>query len=631
MATTPAANTIRTENIPIYRSSVIGDYDLRNTIDFRPRMADTATPNATLGSAPENPNTIEEIERPGNGITFPVPVKTFITDFQYWQGKKIRVICDFDGKIRQVEGAYADNPILPVEPEKCMTLATIELPPFPCLGPTAAKLAGRSDLGARVSQVAHKRFTMKDISTLETRIKNLEYYASLNLLETYAKDQTITNASGTDRFKNGILVDPFTGHNVGAVLDPDYKISVDPVKKHARPFFSLENISLKTHTDIGAANATTTLAQTGRTISLPYEVVPFREQGQASQTENLTAELTFHWFGDMSLTPDIDNFVATDVQPAVTKNFDGNYDAWENMANAWGTQWGDWENSGAANVVSTVSQELSTFGTNNQGQGTSNNSLFTTTTTSQAQTRTGVGIDISASTQTQSLGESVVDVSFAPFMREVNVVFNCIRLKPDTVVYPFFDGEDVSGSVTNSAGTLGGTLTTDAQGVVFGQFLIPSGQFRTGVKVFKLTSDENNNDSLSRTSSTANYESSGLRQKTQDTILALKTANVTPTYQTGDRVTTDTSVDISIGAGTPLPPPPAPVIIHEITNVVGAPGPVGSPGAVGQTGPVGPVGPSGPAGTPAELPDMTEYAKAVDVQQLQKLFEVGWQQGRSHR
>ena len=614
--TTPAANTIRTEDLPIYRSSVIGDYDLRNTIDFRPRMADTVTPHATYTSGPLNPDALEEIDRPGDGITFPVPVKTFTTDFSYWQGKKLRVLCDFDGKIRQVEGAYSDDPMLPVEPEKCMTLATINLPPYPCLGTTAAKLAGRPDLGATVHQVAYKRFTMQDISTLETRIKNLEYYASLNLLETYAKDQTITNASGTDRFKNGILVDPFTGHNVGAVLDPDYKISIDPVKKHARPFFSLENISLKTHTDIGASNSTTTLAQTGKTISLPYEVVAFREQLQASQTENLTSEITFHYFGDMTLTPDIDNFVATDVQPAVTKNFDGNYDAWENMANAWGTQWGDWENSGAANVVSTTSQELNTFGTNNSGQGTSNSSLFTTTTTSQAQTRQGVGIDISASTQTQSLGESVVDVSFAPFMREVNVVFHCIRLKPNTVVYPFFDGEDVSAHVTNSAGTLGGTLTTDADGVVFGQFLIPTGQFRTGVKIFKLTSDENNNDSLARTSSTANYESSGLRQKTQDTILALKTANVTPTYQSGDRVTTDTSVEFSIGAGTPLPPPPAPVIIHEITNVVGAPGPTGNPGPVGQTGPVGPPGPGGPAGAAAELPDLTEFAKAVDVQQL---------------
>ena len=69
---------------------------------------------------------------------------------------------------------------------------------------------------------------MKEIGGLEQRIKNLEYYASLNLLETFAKDQTIVNSSGVDRFKNGILVDPFTGHNVGSVLDPSYKISIDP-------------------------------------------------------------------------------------------------------------------------------------------------------------------------------------------------------------------------------------------------------------------------------------------------------------------------------------------------------------------------------------------------------------------
>ena len=60
--------------------------------------------------------------------------------------------------------------------------------------------------------------------------------------------------------------------------------------------------------------------------------------------------------------------MATDVQPAVTRNFDGNYDAWENMANAWGTQWGDWEDVGAAQVISQEVQQLQTFGTNNSGK-----------------------------------------------------------------------------------------------------------------------------------------------------------------------------------------------------------------------------------------------------------------------
>ena len=569
-SSSPAANTIRTEDIPIYRSNVHGDFDLRNTIDFRPRAVDTATSTSTLGSASVNPSANEAIDRPGNGLTNPVPVKTFTTDYNYYRGKNIRVILDNDGAIRVLEGAYSDDPTFPAEPEKCMTLATAELKPHPCLSPSEAKRVGRPDLGCTVTQQAQKRFTMRDIGVLEQRIKNLEYYASLNLLENFAKDQTIVNSSGLDRFKNGILVDAFTGHNVGAVLDPDYHIAIDPKLKHARPFFKMESIPLSSHTDIGNNATTTKLARTGDFITLPYATQLFRTQPNASQTINLAEELTFHYGGNMTLTPDVDNFVATDVQPAVTRNFDGNYDAWENMSNAWGTQWGSWEDVGAAQVT-TNTQQLNTFGSNNSGTGTSNQSLFTTTTTQQNQTRQGVSVDISATTESQSLGEKVVDVSFAPFMRSRLVSFSAWRMKPGTTVYPFFDGEDVSAhcllrsSTDGTDGAYGGALTTDASGRINGKFRIPEGQFKTGVKVFKLT-DSSTNNKTAKTTAVANYESAGLRQKTQDTILALKTANVATTQFSEDRVTTDQSVDISIGAGTPMPPPPAP-IINNITNI----------------------------------------------------------------
>lgn len=560
----PAANTIRTENIPVYRSNVHGDFDLRNTIDFRPRMLDTAVSTTTLSSASVNPSGNEAIDRPGNGLTNPVPVKTFTTDYNYYRGKNIRVVLDNDGDFRVEEGAYSDDPTFPAEPEKCMTLATAELKPYPSLSPIEAKRVGRPDLGCVVSQLAQKRFTMKDIGVLEKRIKNLEYYASLNLLENFAKDQTIVNSNGIDRFKNGILVDGFTGHNVGAVLDPDYHIAIDPKLKHARPFFKMESIPLNTHTDIGNAASTATLARTGDFITAPYTVQTFRTQPNASQTMNLAEELTFHYTGSMEITPDVDNFVATDVQPAVTKNFDGNYDAWENMSNAWGTQWGSWEDVGVAQVTST-SQSLNTFGTNNSGTGTSSASLFTTTTTQQNQTRQGVSIDINASTESQSLGEKVVDISFAPFMRSRLVQFSAWRMKPNSTLYAFFDGESVDAHVGPENGAFGATLTTDATGKIKGQFRIPEGQFKTGVKAFKLT-DSSGNAKDAKTTAVANYESSGLRQKTQDTILALKTANVSSTQFVDDRVVTDTNIEVSIGTGQPMPAPPAP-IINNITNV----------------------------------------------------------------
>tara|TARA_B100000287_G_scaffold429147_1_gene481905 strand:+ start:3587 stop:9805 length:6219 start_codon:yes stop_codon:yes gene_type:complete len=605
-SSSPAANTIRTENIPIYRSNIHGDFDLRNTIDFRPRVVDTATSTSTLGSASVNPSANEAIDRPGNGLTNPVPVKTFTTDYNYYRGKNIRIVLDNDGAFRVIEGAYSDDPTFPAEPEKCMTLATAELKPHPSLSPVEAKRVGRPDLGCVVQQVSQKRFTMKDIGVLEQRIKNLEYYASLNLLENFAKDQTIVNSSGVDRFKNGILVDGFTGHNVGAVLDPDYHIAIDPKLKHARPFFNMESIPLDTHTDIGNNAATTTLARTGNFITVPYETQLFRAQPNASQTINLAEELTFHYSGNMTLTPDVDNFVATDVQPAVTKNFDGNYDAWENMTNAWGTQWGSWEDVGAAQVT-TNTQTLNTTGTNNSGTGTSNSSLFTTTTTQQNQTRQGVSIDISSTTESQSLGEKVIDVSFAPFMRSRLVTFSAWRLKPSTTIYPFFDGEDVSAhclliSPTDGTdGAYGGTLTTDADGRINGRFLIPEGQFKSGVKVFKLT-DSSTNAKDAKTSVVANYESAGLRQKTQDTIIALKTANVSTNDFTEDRVNTDTSVEVSIGAGTPLPPPPAP-IINNITNITNNTTVVEAPPA--DTPVVTPVVTQQPEGSPTTDSDPT--------------------------
>ena len=576
-SSSPAANTIRTEDVPLYNSQKYGDFSLRDSIDFRPYMTNTATLTGTLGSATVNPSNDKTINRPGQGLTNPKPTKTFSTDLQYYQGKKLRIVLDNDGQYRIVEGAYSDNPILPAEPGKSMTMALIDLPPYPCLSPTAGKIAGRADYTSSIKNVPQKRYTMKEIGGLEQRIKNLEYYASLNLLETFAKDQTIVNSAGQDRFKNGILVDPFTGHNVGSVLDPDYKISIDPAKKHARPFFVLENIRSQMLDNISttAAVNSNNLKVTGTTLTLPYNRKVLSEQQLASQTENLTKELTFHYSGDLTLTPDIDNFVDTAVQPAVNVNYDGNYDAWENMANAWGTQWGSWEDSGAANVTSTT-ETLDTYST---GGGTGSAATFTTTTTEQTQVRQGIGLNVTSSTDNLDLGEKVVDMAFAPFMRSQLILVEATRLKPETRVYPFFDGEDVSAHCTDING--GSTLTTDTNGNIIVQFTLPAGRFKVGQRYFKLTDSSNNQDKMSKTTGSALFESSGFIQQKQGTIIGMKTANIASTAFSDSRVITDRSIEYSIGAGTPLPPPPAPVIINnppvEIITINPVPNPVPVP------------------------------------------------------
>jgi hypothetical protein len=51
---------------------------------------------------------------------------------------------------------------------------------------------------------------MVDIKQLENRIKNLEYYTTLSLLETNTTSLFVPDSNGLNRFKSGFFVDNFT-------------------------------------------------------------------------------------------------------------------------------------------------------------------------------------------------------------------------------------------------------------------------------------------------------------------------------------------------------------------------------------------------------------------------------------
>ena len=104
----------------------------------------------------------------------------------------------------------AENPVPPSSNTSAMEIATIILPPYLYNAKEEPEIRMRDN----------RRFTMRDIANLEKRIENLEYYASLSLLEkeTAARDivgdsqiDSLFNPQGS-RFKNGILVDSFIGH-----------------------------------------------------------------------------------------------------------------------------------------------------------------------------------------------------------------------------------------------------------------------------------------------------------------------------------------------------------------------------------------------------------------------------------
>ena len=277
---------IRTEEIPLYVSKSSGKvFDLRNAIDFRPFMESTATPGATEATAPVNPSSFEQIDRPGGGLTNPIPSATFTTDLEFYLAEAYRVVVTSSGKIDIVKSVASVSPKLPPSPEGAMTLATGILPPYPCLSQKAATNYGREDLAMTIVPVKNKKYTMKDIGALEQRISNLEYYTTLTLLEKEAGKVTIPDSDGIDRFKNGYLVDSFSNFSVVQVNNPDNTSSIDVRKRELRSAFKTSQIAFK---PIASGS---TAGQSGYFWHVPYNEAIYTQQTQASSYRNVVGEL----------------------------------------------------------------------------------------------------------------------------------------------------------------------------------------------------------------------------------------------------------------------------------------------------------------------------------------------------
>ena len=551
--TTPAGK-IRTEEIPIYTSTTSGvTYDLRDTLDFRPRWDDTITYTSNPASAPVNPAVGSSPSGPtGFAIITPFPTEQFTTDIEYYLGRKDRIIMDDEGVFSSVYGVSSLTPLEPVEPENSLSIAVVDIPPYPSLAPNVAKSVGRPDYGIKYKSIDNRRYTMRDIGQLEQRLNRLEYYTSLNLLEKSASDLSITDTNGLDRFKNGILVDAFTGHNVGNVLSNEYHIAIDPNAKEMRPFFFMENVDLQ----YDSANSTN-ITKTGDLLTLPYTEFTMMSQLQASKFRNCVGDLLFTYIGEIELDPPVDNWTDTSVLPDISANFDGNYDAWETLADAWGTQWEDWQDTGTGRV--TTSAQVAAGNTSIRGDTLFQEDIaIVTTTTEQRQTRQGVQLTVTPETQTQRTGPRVTNTSIIPFMRSIIVTFKATRMKPLTRVYPFFDGatvEDhcrplsgvVSGttnSVQNTSlvtGVYGDPLITNASGECFGQFRIPAGTFRVGEKLFRLADDSKNRLKFVTTAASMTFSANGLSQSVQDTVISTRVANLATSNLSDSRSVSDSN------------------------------------------------------------------------------------------
>ena len=456
-------------DMPSYKGRALADY-----IDARPRVINYAGGN--------NPSpfdygtrafTISGDKKPS--VIVGDDVITFT--YSHYLARIDKIFLSKDGNFEVKKGAPAPlgDVVPPVSPHGSFNVATISTLPY----------ARNVRKDAIIQAASHKRYTMADIGRLETRIKNIEFYTQLSLLETETAGLNITDAStGLDRFKSGFFVDNFRSHAAQSLDHPNNRCSIDKSTGELRPTHYTHGVDLLlgSESTIGIGQnpdpavdltqvadlESNDLRRTGDVVTLDYEEEVFIDQKLATRTENVNPFAAITWVGGVELNPNSDVWLDEKKLKANVTEIDAGYSAALAQYNidpntGFGPiQWGAWEETWSSTDVKTKKKgsKTTTQSTSHSNRIdtkgpdlvlTTTTEVDTITTTFQETTtvktgfaRSGIQMQVNESIETQSLGEKIVSTELVPFMRQRNIEWIATRVQPRTRFYAFFDGESVT-------------------------------------------------------------------------------------------------------------------------------------------------------------------------------------------
>ena len=382
--------------------------------------------------------------------------ESILTSFSFYLGRIDRVYLSKDGKFQVKYGTPSEIPEKPDSSDDSLELFSINLPPY---------LYSVSD--ASIEFLEHKRYRMSDIRNLERRIKNLEYYTSLSLLESNTANLFVPDLNGLNRFKSGFFVDNFTS-TLSQENKTEIKNSIDVKNKELRPkhytnsidliLGPVENVDPTDDLAFSVAEGVN-IRRTGDLITLDYSEIEWLKQTFATRSESVTPFLVNYWKGTLEITPSSDNWVDTVRIESKITTVEGNYA--ETVADASRTLnidpqtgfsptiWGSWIDSWTGqNRIESSRQRTETR--------TSYSGWTTTTTTDVVRddllevvdtgvsTKTGVRNILTQQFDQISLGDRFVSRDIVSFLRSRNLQFALKQTKPLTQLYAFFDGVDVT-------------------------------------------------------------------------------------------------------------------------------------------------------------------------------------------
>jgi hypothetical protein len=365
------------------------------------------------------------------------PNETLSLSFDYYVGRVDRFYLDRTGKFTLKQGVPGIDPKAPENLSNSMLLATLYYPPY-------LENAGSTV----ISLESNKRYTMKDIGGLETRLDSLEKLTTLSLLELNTKTLEIRDSDGLDRFKTGFFVDNFSSSQFvdlslsNVLIDTENKNIIPfrventlpnvPVIRNSnvvdnlskREIYKSNDGNIRFSGDFGDPNS----------LTLDYVSVGWIEQPFATLVENVNPFHVTEYIGNLSLNPSEDRWVRTIQLPDKTfistsvVRLEPRRTSFETII----------EGSNTTQLVRASDFDAQFGGKFPNGTTRSITSLSSGTSrvVSDQVVQVGPPIDRVAYQNVPR----VLSVYNETYIRSRNVEFYSVNLKPFTRFYQFFDG-----------------------------------------------------------------------------------------------------------------------------------------------------------------------------------------------
>jgi hypothetical protein len=203
-----------------------------------------------------------------------------------------------DKEFRIIKGKSGVVPSVPRDDDDAMTLYTLRLPPYV------------NDVQAiRMEYNENRRFTMKDISSLDKRVEKLEFFVSLNNVEKLAMSDKTSYEDNTEKEKYGIVGENFQNFSIADFKDPAFSCALD--QGFLTPRAETKALSF--------ANKFLSNAKLNKkTISLNFTETPAISQNLASDKAVSVQPFLFGQFnGIVEMYPETDFWVENKLKPEV--------------------------------------------------------------------------------------------------------------------------------------------------------------------------------------------------------------------------------------------------------------------------------------------------------------------------